>query len=148
MKEQDYMTERVDDQYNWLDRKASWNQKRYKRIRAVVITVSVLIPLASGFISDEMWWLKIAVGAGGALVAIFEGITAMQKYQELWLQYRMTAEALKREKFLFQTKAGKYHTAQNPFNEFVLNVETLLAGENASWVQQMSKKESEEKGDA
>ena len=143
MNEQEYMQGRVDDQFNWLEKKAAWNQKRFKRIRTVIIVVSVLIPLASGFITDALWWLKIAVGAGGAIVAIFQGILTLQKHHELWMQYRVTAEALKREKFLYQTKTGKYFTAKNPFNEFVVNVETILAGENASWLKQISQQESE-----
>lgn len=149
MTEQDYMTERVDDQFNWLEKKAAFNQRRYKRIRILILAVSVLIPFLSGFITDELWYLKVAVGVGGVLIAISEGILALQKHQELWTQYRVTAEAIKREKLLFQTQAGKYQTAQAPFHEFVMNIETILAGENAAWLQQVTRKEQEgDEGDA
>ena len=143
MDEKQYMQQRVDDQFNWLDRKAGIQQRSYKRIRTIIIIISVLIPLAAGFITDELWWLKLAVGTGGAVVAIFQGILAMQKYHELWLQYRVTAEALKREKFLYLTRAGKYHHAKNPFNDFVINIEAILANENAAWLQQLNEKEEE-----
>jgi hypothetical protein len=72
----------------------------------------------------------------GALVAITAGGVSLWRLQELWIEYRATAEALKREKMLFLTQAPPYDTPQ-AFGEFVTRVEALLGSENATWAERM-----------
>jgi hypothetical protein len=139
MTEQEYLTNRVDDQINWLNAKSSFNQKRYKRLRVAILLVSVSIPLMSGFITDERWGLKLLVGAAGAIVAVCQGLLSLNKYHELWLQYRATAEALIRTKFLYQLKAGSYADNEKALQAFVADVESILANENSKWVEQFIK---------
>lgn len=134
-----YLKERIDDQIKWYDKKSGDNQRKFKRSKTIIITVSVLVPLLSGFISDAIWWLKYVVGGLGALIAILEGYLGLQKYQENWIQYRGTAESLKREKILFLTKSGGYQKAQTPFNLFVMNAETIMDGEHSNWQQYIKK---------
>ena len=37
MTEEEYLTERLEDQLNWYDKKSQFNQKRFKRLRTVEI---------------------------------------------------------------------------------------------------------------
>lgn len=135
MDEQTYIEERVDDQMEWLSNKSQFNQRRYKRIRTIVILLSVLIPFASGYMTgnDFDTQIKIAVGAAGVLIALLEGIEGMNKYQENWVSYRAAAETLKREKNLFLTRSGEYEESETPFQDFVLRVESILNDENSKW---------------
>lgn len=133
MDEQTYLTERVDDQMNWYDRKSSWNQKRYKRLRFIATGLSLLIPFATGFLSDEREWVKWSIGIAGILIAVIEYVLSMNNYHENWVEYRATAEALKREKILYLTKSGHYKVSDAPFQDFVEICEAIMAGEQENW---------------
>lgn len=137
MTEQEYLKDRVDDQINWLEAKSGQNQKSYKRLRTVILVTSALIPLISGFITDELGWLKVVVGFGGVIVAISQGMISINKYHDLWLQYRATSETLKREKLLFLTRVGAYAKEEEAFKNFVIMVEAILSEENKQWVENL-----------
>lgn len=136
MKEQDYMTQRVDDQLNWLEKKSAFNQQRYKLSKAVVIIASVSIPFLAGFIDENAMVMKFAIAFSGLVISIAEGLSALHKYHENWIQYRATAESLKREKILYLTQAGTYRDSPAPFHDFVVAIESILANENAKWQEQ------------
>ncbi len=142
MDEQNYIAERVDDQINWFERKSAFNQKQFKRSRSIIILLSVSIPFATGFIKDTDIGvvIKIAVGIAGVIIALLEGLTSLNKYQENWVQYRTYAETLKQEKLLYLTKAGKYFDLEQPFHQFVNNIESILNKENQVWSQYITKK--------
>ena len=141
MNEATYMKERVDDQINWLDGKSGKNQKFYKRLRLIVIILSVLIPFATGYIDhwegniDEI--LKFSIGISGVIIAAIEGIQSLFKYQDNWVSYRVTAETLKQEKMLYLTKSGIYANNKTNFQSFVTRIEGILNGENQQWLQNM-----------
>ncbi|MEM9916696.1 MAG: DUF4231 domain-containing protein [Bacteroidota bacterium] len=143
MDEPTYMKERVDNQMNWYDKKSITNQHTFKRYRTIVLILSILIPLMAGFV-NQLVWLKYVIGAAGAMVAILEGLITQNKYQENWIQYRITAEALKREKYLYQTQVGTYSQSADAFKEFVLQVEKITSGENAGWSQYIKSKQKKE----
>jgi hypothetical protein len=58
--------------------------------------------------------------------------------QEHWIEYRATAESLRREKFLFLTQTEPYDK-DDAFHLLVQRVEALLSNENTEWVQSMMK---------
>ncbi len=131
-KPEEYIGKRLDDQIKWYSQKSTSNQKRYKTLKTIVIALSVSIPFMAGLIKNEGDWLKIAVGVGGVLIALFEGILSLQKYQELWIQYRTIAEALNREKIMFQTRTGHYK-GKDAFQQLVIRAEAIMSAENQSW---------------
>ncbi len=133
MDEKTYLSSRVDDQTNWLESKAASNQKKYKSLRTMSLFASVLVPLLSGYSEKFGISVTIVVGVLGAIVAVCQGLLALNRYHENWMEYRSTAEALKREKIMYATHTAPY-TAQNSFNLFVENTEKILAGENQKWL--------------
>ena len=143
MDEQTYLTDRVDDQMSWYDSKSTWNQKRYKQLRFLATGLSLLIPFATGFLTDNRDWLKWSIGAAGIGIAIIEYLLSMNNYHENWVEYRATAEALKREKLLFLTKAGRYQKSESPFQDFVVRCEAIMAGEHEGWKQYASEEVKE-----
>jgi hypothetical protein len=51
-------------------------------------------------------------------------VSTVLKFQEQWLKYRTTAESLKKEKYLFQTRVEPYDVA-DPLPVLVQRVKTL-----------------------
>ncbi|MEY4135237.1 MAG: hypothetical protein RL386_1587 [Bacteroidota bacterium] len=133
MDQEKYFADRVDDQINWLNDKAGKYQARYKRLRVLQLLCSASIPFLVATISENTGPLKWIVGGLGVIVTVAEGLQALYKYHELWLQYRATCEALKREKMLFLTGSGRYQGLDNAFAVFVAEVESLLSSENTQW---------------
>ena len=130
-----YMASRVEDQITWMEGKSKWNQTRYKTIKVIEIIAAALVPLLAGYqtdVKDTRSTLGIIIGSLGILIVILTSLRQLYKYQENWLTYRTTLEALKREKFLFETGAMPYND-NLAFQKFVINVESLLAKENESW---------------
>lgn len=133
MNEQKYLEERLQDQIDWYDRKSSLYQTRYKRLRMLEILAASSIPFLSGYI--EVWaYITPVIGGLGLLITIIAGLLSLNQYQELWLDYRTTAEALKQEKFLYLTRTEPYD-GEGSFNKLVLRVESRIAKENGVWAQ-------------
>ena len=146
MSPEQYISDRVDDQIRWLSDKSAWNQRWFKRLRLAEIGLAGSVPVLVGY-ADTSGAIKLAVAVAGALVAVIAGAISIWKLQELWIEYRATAEALKREKMLFLTQAPPYDTPK-AFAELVTRIEALLGSENARWSEQMRPKPPAPSGEA
>lgn len=47
-------------------------------------------------------------GGLAAVIVVLEGVQHLYQFQEHWITYRSTAEALKHERYLYLAKAGPY----------------------------------------
>ena len=141
---QDYVEQRLDDQITWYDHKSSRTQSWFKGLRFAEIIGAATIPFLSGFSGDSLR-IKIAIGALGVVVAVIASLLGLLHLQEHWISYRATAEALKREKFLFLTQTLPYDKA-DAFHLLVQRVEALLSRENSEWIQSMMKAPKTEDG--
>lgn len=128
MSQSDVPVERLEDQLGWYDRKASYNERMFKRLRIATILVSSAIPLCAAFVEP-----RVVTGALGALIALCEGLQQLNQYHQNWITYRSTAEALKHEKYLFLSMAGSYATSENPRTLLAERVESLVSQENSKW---------------
>jgi hypothetical protein len=137
MTEKDYIKTRLTDQIDWYERKSTRNKSRFTRIRIFELLFSVSIPVLSGIAAaNDDPRLIYAIGTLGGIVALLSGIQSLNRYQENWIQYRATAESLKREKLLYDMKIGPYsyeQSGRNIFPALVERVEDILAFENAEW---------------
>lgn len=146
-----YMKDRVDEQMAWYSRKSASNKKYYHLFSSIILVASALIPFLSGMEAFS-WDLGVSftvksswvVGFLGVCVAALTGLVAMMKYQEKWTVYRTTAEALQREKLLFETATPPYKSGAESFTLFVRNIEEILGHENKSWSQIISAQEAEQ----
>ena len=134
---EDYIDQRLDDQIGWYDRKSGTNQRWFKRLRFAEIVAAATIPFLSGFV-DDSFPIKIAIGALGVVVAVIASLLGLLQLQERWIEYRATAESLRREKFLFLTQTEPYDK-DDAFHLLVQRVEALLSKENIGWAQSMMK---------
>lgn len=137
MDENTYLKERLQDQLAWFERKSSWNQKRYRFLRTMVLILSVSIPLMAGFVQEGGKYLQYGIAGAGLLIAIAEGLISIYKYHDNWVQYRASAEALKREQYLLMTGTGpyekKFQNDQERLQTLVGRVEQILGSDIEQW---------------
>ena len=127
---EDYLAHRVDDQLEWYSAKSTANKNLYLRLQCFSLVAGSLIPLIS--LSFDNFQARVVVAVMGALTAIVSGLLSLFQYRDLWIDYRSTAEALKREKYLFLAHASPYDDT-SAFPKFVDNVESLIISENTQW---------------
>jgi hypothetical protein len=143
MNQEEYLKQRVDDQINWYNSKSQRCQKSFKALRLFEITAAAMIPLLSGYVS-QCEGLEYAVGFLGFCVAVVAGALGLFQYQERWTKYRITCEALTREKYLFLTGAEPYNVSE-ALPLFVAKSEDLMSKEQQSWLQRTPAGKKEEK---
>jgi hypothetical protein len=134
---EEYIEQRLSDQISWYDRKSAANQRWFKRLRFAEIVAAATIPFLSGFAGNS-FPIKIAIGALGVFVAVIASLLGLLQLQERWIEYRGTAESLRKEKFLFLTQTEPYDK-NDAFHLLVQRVEALLSKENTEWAQSMMK---------
>src|SRR6058998_1988739 len=143
MAPEEYIEQRLSDQIGWYDRKSSTYQRWFKRLRFAEIVAAATIPFLSGFAGDS-FPIKIAIGVLGVLVAVVASLLGLLQLQEHWIEYRATAESLRKEKFLFLTQTDPYDK-DDAFRLLVQRIEALLSKENTEWVQSIMKAPKAEK---
>lgn len=138
-----YMSDRVDDQISWYDRKAKSNKRAYHISKIVSLTSSAFIPFFAGQVANDSRWL-LAISLCGISTTLSEGLSSLFKSHENWLHYRATSEHLKHEKYMYLSLAGPYD-AENIDAEktLVQRVEELTSSENVNWANM----NTNEKGD-
>lgn len=132
MTTKEYLENRIENQISWYSKKATVLKKRHYTLRIVVILISVILPFLTGIMSDKTPHIKIAIAVGSLIIAFFEGISSLYKYQEQWITYRNTSEALKREQLFFLTKSGPYEKSQ-VLSLLVTRCEGIMSEENQTW---------------
>src|SRR5271166_6602090 len=135
----DPIIDRLEDQIQYYDRKASKSQRQYKRIKLTEIIAAALIPFFSALhFSDAKLHFPFAAVVSltaflGVLITILEGVLQLQQYQHIWVTYRATCEALKHEKYTYIAKAGVYAKLDDPRALLAERVETIGSQENTKW---------------
>lgn len=137
MNANDYMMERVDDQIKWLSRESSKNQRWFKQLRAAEIVMGCSIAYLVSH--SELVPVQVLTGAIGVAVAAISGLLSLYRFQEKWVEYRITAENLKREKFFYLTGTAPYDV-NNKLQTLVTRVEAILAVENMQWAESTATK--------
>lgn len=138
MNKDEYIKVRLEDQIKWYDDKSQYNQKWFKRLRKAEIICAAAIPFIAGF-SETVPHSNVVIGVIGIIIALCAGISALNKYQENWINYRNTCETLKHEKYLFITSCSSYQ-GDDSFTKFVERIESLISKENSLWSRNTSKK--------
>lgn len=92
-------------------------------------TILVVAALQNADFGNVAWM----VAGLGALVVILEGFQQLNQYQQNWINYRSTCEALKHEKFLHLANAGPYGDATGARTLLAERIEGLISQEHAKW---------------
>ncbi|HWY56879.1 MAG TPA: DUF4231 domain-containing protein [Terriglobales bacterium] len=137
--ETDPIINRLEDQIAWYDRKSMVNQRYFKRIKTVEIAAAAVIPFLATFNFSRVLWVS---GGLGVLITVLEGMLHLNQYQQNWIAYRSTCEALKHEKYVYLAKASPYASVADPHALLAERIESLVSQEHAKWasVQQQEPK--------
>ena len=129
-----YMKERVDDQLSYFDSNAIKNQKSYRLLKQVSIACSILttMTIALAFTVPEGYKVSMGIVAlilSTVVLATYQ-IEEFQNYGAKWEKFRLVAEQLKSEKYMFLTKAGHYSNSEETKRRehFVETIETIIRG--------------------
>jgi hypothetical protein len=119
--------ERLEDQIRWYDRKSGDNQRRYKWLKLVELAVAAALPVVASTGSPVL-----LTGSLAAVIVVLEGAQHLYQFQERWITYRATAEALKHERYLYLAKAGPY-LGGDRHQQLAERIEGLISQEHAKW---------------
>ncbi|MBF6318641.1 DUF4231 domain-containing protein [Nocardia cyriacigeorgica] len=125
--EDDPVWARLTDQIRWYSSKSSEAQRAYRRVKFGQIVVGSTVPVLAGLSAPAAVTAAVAV-----TVVVAEGAQQLFQWHTNWMLYRSTAEALKREKFLFLAGAGPY-TGTDARATLAARVETLVSATNNTW---------------
>jgi hypothetical protein len=136
--------DRIAKQSTWYGDKSQKNRTMYVRLKGMQIVFAAAIPVVSvAAASDAQRWTSAGLGA---LIGIVEGFLQLGQYQQNWLLYRATREALKREEFLYGAGAGPYTGVAGKDELYIERCDAIMSGENARWLATQQKAASEKKG--
>ena len=125
-----YVKTRYEPMIAWYETRAQQNQWMYRISRGYAILASVAIPVLLS-VGD---FRLIIVSVIAASVAAVEGITALLKLHETWVEYRTTAETLKKEIHFYRAGVDDYETVPDAKARFVKRVESLISREHTMWL--------------
>jgi Protein of unknown function (DUF4231) len=128
MEESDPTLDRLEDQIDWYDRKSISSQRWFKRLKAFQITAAAGVPVVIALSGPP----SVAAVLGG-LVAVVEGMQGLNQYQQNWILYRSTCEALRHEKYLYLANAGPYSDERAAHRVLAEKIEGLVSQEHAKW---------------
>jgi hypothetical protein len=118
---------RLDDQFTWHDQKSIKAQKAYKQVKLMQLVVGASVPVVAGLSAPAAVTAALA-----AVVVVAEGLQQLYQWQNNWVQYRATAEALRHEKNLFQAQAGEY-AGPDRVQRLAEKVENLVTAQTLKW---------------
>ena len=131
----DPIMERLEDQITWYDRKSIANQRTYKRFKVIEIIAAATIPLLAAVPIPHPAYVT---GVLGVIITVLEGLLHLNQYQQNWIAYRSTCEALKHEKFTYLGKASPYTNVADPHALLAERIESLVSQEHAKWASSQS----------
>jgi hypothetical protein len=135
--ETDYLMQRLNDRIAWYDRSAIRSQRCFKTGRVFILLAAAAIPLGSAFSatvvgsSDQA---TLIAGLLGAAIVVVEGIQQLFQWQQNWVSYRSTCEALQRERSLYLAQAGSYRRERAPRMLLAERIEAIMGNEHVEWL--------------
>ena len=135
----EYIAKRVDDQLAYFDGSAIKNQRAYKKLKSTSIVCNVLttMTIALAFTVHENY--KVLMGILALVLSTIVLATyqweEFQNYGAKWEKFRLVAEQLKSEKFMFLNRAGHYSQGDESAasSRFVETIETIIRGTDLSY---------------
>jgi hypothetical protein len=133
----DSYEKRFRKQAKWYEKHAEWNRWGYYGTRLSVLVFSGAIPVTVAVSGDSLRVTSIVAVLSFA-VLVTEGASTLFRFNENWINYRITYEKLTREKAFFENGAGVYsrlEEGESAEHVFISRVERLLKEENTTWSQ-------------
>ena len=109
MEEKKHPLSFISDRINFYSRYAKINRFLYKISQTIIIITAAITPILAALETrklNEVNGLTYTI-ISSSILAIFEGLTRLFRFRDLWLRYRHTANLLLREKRLFDNGIDK-----------------------------------------
>ena len=121
-------------QFEWYDTKAISNKKYHRGMKISQIVLAAILPVAVTLfpVTTSTFWQTVIIVAA-VLLVILEALESYLNYQKKWMNYRTTAEGLRREEQMFKTRTKEYEGVENPEKLFVERIMALTSQENRYW---------------
>jgi len=121
-------------QFEWYDTKAISNKRYHRSMKVAQIVLAAILPVAVSLfpVTSSAFWQNTIIIAS-VLLIILEALESYLNYQKKWMNYRTTAEGLRREEQMFKTRTKEYEGVENPEKLFVERVMALTSQENRYW---------------
>ena len=134
---------RCADQIGWYERHAGRARFFYRTFQSAVVVLAGLTPVLA-------LWEKVVPEPfqvlPAAVASVAAAIIGLWSWQENWVRFAATAEALKSALVKFQTRTGEAYGAsldeETVLNNFVVRIEGLASGELAAWGARQSQRDS------
>lgn len=130
----DEFYEFYEGQFEWYDSKAVRNKWLHRAMKVAQIVLASFLPVAVTLfpVTDSTFW-KNTIVVAAVLLIILEALESYLNYQKKWMNYRTTAEGLRREEQMFKTRTDEYEGVEDPEQVFVERVLALTSQENRYW---------------
>lgn len=131
-----YINDRLLSQIAWYDNKSIIYQKRYKTLTILSSVLSAVIPILTLTLDYPFAIVfKFLIAIISAGVSIISSILAINKYKELWVQYRTNCEILKSVLHRYYTHTGEFFSNDDEenFKNLVVSCEKYLTKEFDAW---------------
>jgi len=133
-------------QIKWYDSRAIRYRHWYLGLETALLVFAAVTSVVT---TVHLWgsqevhdWLAYSPVATSLTVVILAGVLNLFSFQEHWLNYRATCEKLRREARLLQVGGDVYASAPDPEKIFAERAESIIANENASWLDLAKKSRS------
>jgi len=134
MSSEEYIRERLDDQFDYFDKKSSRNQTYYKLLKRIEIILLALIPLVTILpcFPDDIY-TKVAIVTLSVSATILRHFNIIGTHFDLWIKYRNVAECLKTEKYYFLTGTNIYSNEEDAHSLLIKRTESIISKANEQW---------------
>lgn len=122
------------EQFEWYDDKAVNNKNYYRTMKLVEILLAASLPIVATLFAatgNTIWQYTIVALAVSLIIV--EALEWNLNYQKKWMNYRTTAEGLRREEHMYKMRTGEYDGADDPEKLFAERVMSLTSRENRYW---------------
>jgi hypothetical protein len=129
-----YLNDRIYPKIKYYISKAKNNRYQFYIWQTLTIIAAALVPVFSGFITDNVMlkWLVAFLGGTSAVIA---GLLSLYKFQENYIKYRSTYRDLESHISQFKLGASIYWDKRNAFNLLVENCESIMNAERGQWTE-------------
>jgi hypothetical protein len=118
----------------------------YNSLKCVQIIAAAAIPVLTGTAGGAEW-SRFLIAILGGLIVILEGIQQLKKYGQNAVLWGQGKEALKREYYLYQAKAGLY-SGNQPDKILADRIEQIIGNEVGKWADRPSEQENSQSHDS
>jgi hypothetical protein len=140
-----YVNDRYQSQISWYDRQSTINRKTYAWLQSTLLVFSALTPVLIAIdINLNIPDLNYVSIVSAFVVSLTASFLKVFKFQEHWIDYRSTCEALKKEFYLYRSGAFDYSRASDQEALFIERVESIISQEGSKWLVTVNKERDQQ----